>query len=123
MAQVLIFNMTEKAVVISSNGAIVKARSTVTADDSDPVLTSALKSGHVVLKSTPQPSKAEEPKVEVKPKEPAQEVEAPTETPVVEEEAEAPVEKSGETAGEEPEETQEENKSKRPTRPKVAKEN
>lgn len=123
MAKVLIFNMTQKAVVISSNGAIVKARSTATADDSDPVLTSALKSGRVVVKSTPQPSKAEQPKVEVKPETPEQEAEAPTETQVVEEEAEAPVEESGEATGEEPEETQEENKSKRPTRPKVAKEN
>jgi hypothetical protein len=114
--------MTHKAVVISSKGTIVKARSTATADDSDPVLTSALKSGRVVVKSIPQPPKAEEPKVDAKPETPEQVTEAPTETQVVEEEAEAPVEEQGETTGEEPE-TQEENKSKRPSRPKVAKEN
>lgn len=122
MAKVLIFNMTHKAVTISSSGTIVKARSTAIAEDSDPVLTRALKSGHLVVKSTSQPLKAEEPKVEVVPEAPRQEEEALTETQVVEEEAETPVEDSGEATGEEPE-TQEENKSKRPTRPKVAKEN
>jgi len=121
VAKVLIFNMTQKAVVISSSGAIVKARSTAEADSSDPVLTSAINSGRVVVKSAPQPPKAEEPKVEVVPEAPKQE-EAPTETLVVEEEVEAPVEDLGETMGEEPE-NQEENKSKRPSRPKVAKEN
>ena len=128
MAKVLIFNMTHKAVTISSSGTIVKARSTAIAEDSDPVLTRALKSGHLVVKSTSQPPKAEEPKVEVVlkmevvPEAPKQEEEASTETQVVEEEAETTVEDSGEATGEEPE-TQEENKSKRPTRPKVAKEN
>lgn len=133
MAKVLIFNMTHQAVTISSSGTIVKARSTAIADDSDPVLTRALKSGHLVVKSTSQPLKAEEPKaeepkvevvlkMEVVPESPKQEEEASTETQVVEEEAETPVEDSGEATGEEPE-TQEENKSKRPTRPKVSKEN
>lgn len=123
MAKVQVFNMTFKPVVISSAGSIVKARSTAEADDSDPVLTSAVEKGRVVVKSAKQEPKAEQPKAEAKPEEPKQEEAQPSEAPAEEQGEAAPAEEEdGETPGEQPEE-QEENKSKRPSRSKVAKEN
>jgi hypothetical protein len=124
VAKVRVFNMTYKPVVVSSSGSIVKGRSYGEADDSDPALTSALAKGRVVLQSNPQQPEAEKPKVEAAPEPPRQE-----ETPVVAEAeaeetvAEAPAEADdGEPEGDEPE-AQEENRTKRPSRSKAAKEN
>ena len=122
MAKVLIFNVTQNAVAIASSGAIVKARSTAEADENDPVLTSAVKSGRVVVMSTVQPPKAEEPKVEAEAETPKPEEESSEAAQAPEEEVEESAEESAEDAAEESE-AQEENKSKRPSRPKVVKEN